>query len=471
MRRRRKAIRDSAWHRIREVERNMTRPSERPQAAGAREACPLRETGSVMTRNPTHRTRSARARALGVAGALGATLLLAVPAHAQRRMAPPLGAPVAPEPGAAAADTLGAPADTLGAVAGPTPDAAVADSAGAPATGLAGTPLGAPAQPRARVRRHPLGASVMRLHDLRAALMPGAAGRDVAPEPVVVRPMLPPDPNGPLGAAVDPASDPRDSAAFASRTPVLGEFWGGSGQAFLDEQLAHPRVLDARLDARFRWKEIFRERGLPYPPDAIFLRIFKQEQLLEVWARNPADAGRYVLLKRYEVCALSGRLGPKRRMEDFQAPEGFYYVQAFNPESNFHLSLRLSYPNPADRLLGTPAELGNDIYIHGGCATEGCFPITDEAMSELYWLAVESHAAGQEAIPVHVFPSRMTPSRMQWLHSAFQATPRLVAFWDNLKEGFDWFEERHTLPRVDVDGFGRYVFSDPASPPPAAGAP
>ena len=285
---------------------------------------------------------------------------------------------------------------------------------------------------------------------------------------------------GPLGEPV-PLGEPAPMPMPSSFLPVgraadrpdpvsaLGASWGLTGNAFRDEQLTHPRVVDAQLDAKFDLKALFAERGLTYPPRDVYFRLFKQEQVLEVWVRETPLSDTYTLLREYPICAIPGRLGPKRHMNDYQAPEGFYYIQGFNPESEFHLSLRLNYPNPADRVIGVTEALGGDIYIHGGCSTIGCFPMTDSAIADLYWLAVEARSAGQETIPVHVFPARLNDGVMRWLRSTFANDARLLAFWENLREGYDWFETTRQVPAIRVDRNGRYLFSDPDAPPPPAG--
>jgi hypothetical protein len=105
---------------------------------------------------------------------------------------------------------------------------------------------------------------------------------------------------------------------------------------------------------------------------------------------------------------MAGELGPKRKQGDNQTPEGFYAISYFNPRSDFHLSLHIDYPNRRDRAAGADGvKLGGDIFIHGGCLSEGCLAITDEGIRELYWLAVEARSVGQRRIPVHIFPARL----------------------------------------------------------------
>jgi murein L,D-transpeptidase YafK len=102
----------------------------------------------------------------------------------------------------------------------------------------------------------------------------------------------------------------------------------------------------------------------------------------------------------------SGAMGPKRMEGDYQVPEGFYYINEFNPNSLYHLSLGLNYPNASDRILSDSSRPGNNIYIHGNCVSTGCIPISDVPIEELYYIASNVKAQGQDFIPVHVFPVR-----------------------------------------------------------------
>ncbi|HET9532720.1 MAG TPA: L,D-transpeptidase family protein, partial [Blastocatellia bacterium] len=149
---------------------------------------------------------------------------------------------------------------------------------------------------------------------------------------------------------------------------------------------------------------------------------------------------RFQMVKQYAFCASSGGLGPKRRQGDGQIPEGFYHIDRFNPVSNFHLSLGINYPNRSDRILGGAGRMGGDIFIHGGCATIGCVPITDDGIKELYIVAVAARSYGQSAIPVHIFPTKLDSAGMKRLERKFNGEARLLDFWLNLKLGFDFFE-------------------------------
>ncbi len=195
----------------------------------------------------------------------------------------------------------------------------------------------------------------------------------------------------------------------------------------------------------------FGDAGLPYPAREIFLRWLKREAVFELWARE--DRGRFVLVTSFPILASSGGPGPKRRQGDRQVPEGFYEIDRFNPESLFHLSLGLNYPNAADRILARGSDPGGDIFIHGKDVSIGCAPLGDDAIEQLYLAALDTRARGQARIPVHVFPARMHGA--EW--DAFAAEhPALVPFWAQLQPAYDAFERDRRPPAFTVATDGRY---------------
>lgn len=221
---------------------------------------------------------------------------------------------------------------------------------------------------------------------------------------------------------------------------------------------AEDRVASARLKAEPDLRAVCQRAGLRYPPHELFLRAFKREASLEVWGREGHEPFR--LLLTFPVLSSPGQLGPKRREGDRQVPEGFYAIDLFNPLSNFHLSMRINYPNAADRLLSDRDAPGSDIYIHGGNGSVGCLPLGDENIERLYLIAWDTHRAGQAAIPIHLFPARMAGS--DWRSVAEENIARergLAAFWATLQPGFDAFEKTRRVPTVEVDANGRYVFN------------
>lgn len=227
-----------------------------------------------------------------------------------------------------------------------------------------------------------------------------------------------------------------------------------SAGAFKTEQLKNTKVAGAYKEKCGKLSKLLADKGIKPGQMQLFLRAFKAEGKLEVWAKNKADST-FALLTEYTICKKSGKAGPKRKEGDKQVPEGFYHITMFNPNSKFYLSLGLNYPNQSDRILGDPVAPGFDIFIHGDCVTVGCLPLTDDIIKELYILAIEAKDGGQAEIPVHIFPSK-DMAGMGKPNNPLSNGEHAV-FWANLKPGFDYFEKHHKLPAITVDAAGRYV--------------
>ena len=184
--------------------------------------------------------------------------------------------------------------------------------------------------------------------------------------------------------------------------------------------------------------------------DPILVRVFKQESTLEVWKRD--QSGRFAMLKSYPLCTWGGTLGPKIREGDKQSPEGFYTITPgrMNPNSQFHLAYDVGYPNAFDRAWG---RTGAAIMVHGNCVNSaGCFIVTDEQVEELYALAREAFNGGQKSFQLQAYPFRMTGENL-----AKHRKNGNMAFWRNIKEGYDQFEVTKLEPKVDVCE-KKYVF-------------
>jgi murein L,D-transpeptidase YafK len=156
----------------------------------------------------------------------------------------------------------------------------------------------------------------------------------------------------------------------------------------------------------------------------------------------------------------SGTMGPKRMEGDYQVPEGFYYINEFNPNSNYHLALGLNYPNASDKILSDSLHLhpGGDIYIHGDCVSTGCIPITDVPIEEVYMLATYVKAQGQDFIPVHVFPVKYNVKKsFDYLAQTTKDNQPLQRFSITIKDAFDYFEMYKELPVIMIDKSGQYV--------------
>jgi L,D-transpeptidase catalytic domain len=150
------------------------------------------------------------------------------------------------------------------------------------------------------------------------------------------------------------------------------------------------RVAQYGTVARERLAPLFQRAGVAYPPARFVLAAFKHERELHLFAGD--DGTPLALVKIYPVLAASGRLGPKLRAGDRQVPEGIYTIDSLNPNSRFHLSLRLNYPNEFDQMRAEQdgrSDLGGDIMIHGDAVSIGCLAMGDAAAEELFVLAAD----------------------------------------------------------------------------------
>jgi murein L,D-transpeptidase YafK len=226
---------------------------------------------------------------------------------------------------------------------------------------------------------------------------------------------------------------------------------------FIDYQRSIPRVSDMLNRKEDTLVKQFHEKGLVWPARYVYIRSFKYDSQLEVWVKN-AKEDKYKLFKAYKVCALAGTLGPKRMAGDYQVPEGFYYINEFNPRSEYHLSLGLNYPNASDRMLSDSTQPGGEIYIHGSCVTTGCIPITDAQIEELYILAAHAKDMGEDFIPVHIFPVNFSnPRSVEYLNKYLQTFSEYTTFANSMKDAFTYFEKYRQIPFIMVNGHGEYV--------------
>ncbi|HEY0919563.1 L,D-transpeptidase family protein [Devosia sp.] len=188
------------------------------------------------------------------------------------------------------------------------------------------------------------------------------------------------------------------------------------------------------------------------PAEGTLIRIFKESSELEVWKRTAG--GTYKHFRTYEICAWSGELGPKIREGDRQSPEGFYTITPglLNPNSNYYLAFNTGFPNKFDRAHG---RTGSNLMVHGDCSSSGCYSMTDDSIAEIYALVRDSFAGGNDSVQLQIFPFRMTPQNL-----ARHASSPHLAFWKDIKEGYDRFELTRTPPRWDVCN-REYVFDVP----------
>ncbi len=233
-----------------------------------------------------------------------------------------------------------------------------------------------------------------------------------------------------------------------------------SPQDFIAEQKRYERVREAFHEKEETIQAQLKKSGLEKGNFHLLIVAYKDDDALELFAKKKSETA-YRKLISYEVCARSGQLGPKRKSGDLQVPEGFYYINRFNPTSNFYLSLGLNYPNASDKIKSDAQHPGGDIFIHGACVTIGCLPMTDDKIKEIYLYAIHACNNGQQKIPVYVFPFRMTDQNMEKYIDKYGGEKSLLKFWKNLKLGYDQFEKHHKELTFVINKYGDYEFDIP----------
>ena len=259
-----------------------------------------------------------------------------------------------------------------------------------------------------------------------------------------------------------PAGAETGSTTAASRQPYasangarrlfegLFSGWGDEGM------LPQKNPFGGQIPATARSSAIVEDALIRLQPDLaavglragspMLLRLFKEEGELEIWMK-PEGESLYALFRILRLSAVAGSPGPKLREGDGQAPEGFYEIArgALIPETGHHLGLDIGYPNPLDRALGRN---GNGVWIHGGGTNAaGGYALSATAIEEVYALADASLRHGADSIPVHLFPFRLTDSRMD---RVVAEGGRWTDFWVSLKEGYDFFDNVRLPPAVEM---------------------
>ena len=244
---------------------------------------------------------------------------------------------------------------------------------------------------------------------------------------------------------------------------TINLFWFASlsaQPAFTDGKKSSAKVSDVYNRTEDSVKRQFEKQNLVWPPVEMYVRSFKYDRQLEIWVKSDSREP-FKLFKTYKVCMQSGTMGPKRMEGDYQVPEGFYYINEFNPNSAYHLSLGLNYPNASDKILSDGIRPGSNIYIHGNCVSTGCIPISDVPIEEVFIIAsAVKQQEEQDFIPVHVFPIRYNVKKsVDYLFNITKDNPALQAFNDNIKAAFDYFELKKKLPVILVNQKGEYVYN------------
>lgn len=194
------------------------------------------------------------------------------------------------------------------------------------------------------------------------------------------------------------------------------------GSAFLMKKvvLAKPRISHDQAIAKYKpkveavLKSFCLKKNISYPPKHLYLVGLKQEKELRIYAvdkDDERDLSSAKLLHTYDILAASGEAGPKLKQGDWQVPEGFYKIDSFNPNSLYHLSLRVNYPNKEDKEHAENekrTKLGGDIMIHGSNASVGCLAMGDDSIEEIYVLVSD---VGRENVDVILAPCNLAQTK------------------------------------------------------------
>lgn len=184
----------------------------------------------------------------------------------------------------------------------------------------------------------------------------------------------------------------------------------------------------------------------------VLIRTFKKESRLELWVQEE-NSELFKLFRTYPICYFSGSLGPKQRQGDKMTPEGFYYISRndLNPNSRFHLSMDINYPNHYDNQLGRTGSL---IMIHGACDAVGCFAMSNSQIEEIYYLVEAALQHGQQQIAVHAFPFHLTEKNL-----AGYKKNKWYGFWQQLAKGYQLFNKTKKNLNINVEN-KRYIVSE-----------
>ncbi|WP_090270915.1 L,D-transpeptidase family protein [Thalassovita taeanensis] len=136
-------------------------------------------------------------------------------------------------------------------------------------------------------------------------------------------------------------------------------------------------------------------------PEVTRVVVFKQDRKMHLLSNESA-------LKSYDIGLGFAPSGHKSVEGDGKTPEGQYRIDRRNPNSEFHLSIGISYPNTEDRAraLAVGQRPGGDIFIHGRPRknrkggrdwTAGCIAVSNREIEEIY-------AMVRDGTPISIYP-------------------------------------------------------------------
>lgn len=168
---------------------------------------------------------------------------------------------------------------------------------------------------------------------------------------------------------------------------------------------------------------LFKQKNLSYPPKSVALLAIKQSSKLELWDTSTPNP---TYITTYDILAKSGINGPKLLEGDYQVPEGIYKLIGLNPNSSYHLSMKVNYPNAFDKKHAKTdgrTKLGGDIFIHGKALSVGCLAMGDVVIEQLFTLVADIGHANTSIIITPSDPRKNplpTNNAKQWVNILYQ---------------------------------------------------
>lgn len=207
------------------------------------------------------------------------------------------------------------------------------------------------------------------------------------------------------------------------RSPLYKSIRPAVLQAF--RQTVQSQIAKYGRGARERLAPLFAAAQIEYPPSKVALIAIKDTGKLHVYCAG--ESAKFKYLCTYHVIGASGHLGPKLREGDRQVPEGIYKL-TLEPNTPYHLALRLNYPNEDDlaRARADGRENpGSDILIHGSTGSIGCLAMGDEVSEELFVLVNDAKDQNTQLVIAPVDLREQEPPQTQtkdptWLPSLYK---------------------------------------------------
>lgn len=227
-------------------------------------------------------------------------------------------------------------------------------------------------------------------------------------------------------------------------------------QDWQQKQKATPIYQSIKKEREDYLKKLVNARGLKYPLQGMYIRVFKSLQEAELWGRDNASAP-YTRILTFNIPNMTGGMGQKTVANDGYIPEGVYSIVGVDTAAPRGLALKLDWPNRSDKMRANNDSLAGNIYIQGSRAEAGNISIGELQIRDLYLLMIDSWKASEGNIPVHIFPFKMNAEEMKLARKTYDKQPNDILFWEMLQPIYQKFEDTRKLPIIAIDKKGRYM--------------